>query len=250
MVRRIVLAALVAIGVVVGVAGPAGAHVSVTAEGAKPGGFAVITFRVPNEEADAHTVGLKVQLPVDHPIAFVSVQPKPGWKASSEKAKLDTPLEAHGSEITEAVSEVSWTGGEIPAGGFDEFKIQAGPLPEGVDSLTFKAIQTYEDDDGETHEVAWIQEPTEQGGEPEHPAPVLQLTAGSSDTASGATTVPGAPAVQATSDDGGPSSGSTVFAMAFGAAGLAIAVIALLLAVAARHKVGLIAREAGIGKDS
>lgn len=251
MFRRIVLAALVAAGVVIGVAGPAGAHVTVGADGAKPGGFAVITFRVPNEESDAKTVGLKVQLPADHPIAFVSVQPKPGWDATTETTRLDTPLEAHGGQIDEAVSEVTWTGGEIPSGGFDEFKIQAGPLPEGVDALTFKAIQTYEDADGTTHDVAWIQEPGDDGAEPEHPAPVLELTGASADDHGSGDAA--APTVTATDDGdsgGATNGGFVIFAMAFGASGLALAVVALVMAVAARHKVGLIAEQAGIDDKS
>jgi len=89
-------------------AGPASAHVSASAEGATQGGFAVIGFRVPTESASASTVGLKVQLPPDQPLAFVSVKPHPGWTYTVTRAKLATPLEAEGEDVTEAVSVVQW----------------------------------------------------------------------------------------------------------------------------------------------
>lgn len=246
MIRRVVVPLLVAGALAVMAAGPVGAHVTVSSDDAEPGSFAVITFRVPNEEADADTVGLKIQLPPDHPIAFVSTQPKPGWDVDVKTETLDETIEAHGDQITEAVTEISWTGGQIPPGAFDQFRIQAGPLPEGVDTLTFKAIQTYEDDDGETTEVAWIQETGADGVEPDHPAPVLELTAGSADAVDSAV---GTGEGSVDDGDGGSNTTFVVFAMAFGAAGLVIGVLALVLAVASRHKVGMIAREVGIGED-
>ncbi len=183
MIRRFLVPLAVVAGLTVALAAPAGAHVTVGADGAEPGSFTVLTFRVPNEEADASTVGLKVQFPVDHPIAFVSVQPKPGWTIETTEVDLDTPIEAHGDEITSAVGEIEWSGGEIAPGEFDMFNVSAGPLPTDTDTLTFKAIQTYEDADGTTHDVSWIQEVGDDGTEPEHPAPVLELTGAGDDTA-------------------------------------------------------------------
>ncbi len=50
-----------------------------------------------------------------------------------------------------------------------------GPLPD-TDTMVFKALQTYSD-----NEVSrWIEEPQAGAEEPENPAPVLKLVAGSS----------------------------------------------------------------------
>src|SRR5689334_9019809 len=57
-----VLAAGVAAAVLV-VAGPAAAHVTVNPSNATQGGFAKLTFRVPNEKDDATTTTLEVNLP-------------------------------------------------------------------------------------------------------------------------------------------------------------------------------------------
>lgn len=249
MIRRLAIFVIAALGLATLVAAPAGAHVTVDADDATPGGYAVVTFRVPNETSDATTVGLRIQLPVDHPIANVALQPKPGWTAETTVETLDEPIDTGHGTVTEAVTEIEWTGGEIAPGEFDQFLIQAGPLPTGTESLTFKAIQTYRDSTGETSEVAWIEEPVSPDDQPEHPAPVLALTGGDdTPVASGSTgaTEPAA-ADQATdtgtetaaddqAEDDASDTALVVLAMAIGAAGLVMAIAALVLAVAARQK--------------
>ncbi len=161
--------------------GPASAHVSVSAPGATPGGFGEITFRMPSESDTARSTSLRVQLPADTPLAFVSVEPVPGWTATVTKAPLAAPLEVEGTTVTEAAREVTWTadpGAGLSPGQYQGFSISAGPLPEGVDSLGFPALQGYSD--GST--VAWIDPTVEGQAEPEHPAPVLSLTEATTDT--------------------------------------------------------------------
>lgn len=153
-------------------AGPAFAHVSVDPESAAPGDYSVVNFRVPNERDDASTTKLEVNLPKDHPLASVMPQPVPGWDVKVTKSKLDKPIEMHGEKITEAVTKITWTGGEVKKGEFQQFPVSMGELPEGTDQLVFKALQTYDDDEV----VRWIEEPEEGQPEPENPAPVLKLT--------------------------------------------------------------------------
>ena len=159
-------------------AASASAHVTVTAPGVTAGAIdAAITFRVPDESDSASTVGLKLQLPTDHPIAGVLVAPQPGWTATIKQAKLSTPITTDDGQITEVVSEVDWTanpGAGVKPGFFGAFTIIGGKLPDGVTSLVFKAIQTYSDG----KQVAWIEQPAPgSNAEPEHPAPTLQLAA-------------------------------------------------------------------------
>ena len=85
--RLIVLVAL-ALGLVARwVRIPAGAHVSITPSSAPKGGFEVLSFYVPNEEADANTVKLEVTFPTKYPIAFVSYQPMAGWTSRSRRRR-------------------------------------------------------------------------------------------------------------------------------------------------------------------
>lgn len=142
---------------------PAFAHVAVDASDGTPGAeLTTLTFRVPNEEDNASTVGFQVFLPTGVKFELVATQPMPGWAATTDSTK------------------VTWTGGKIGPAQFEEFKIELGPLPKTAGSLTFKAIQTY--DNGDI--VRWIDATPANGTEPEHPAPVLTLTAADATSAS------------------------------------------------------------------
>lgn len=209
--------------------GIASAHVSVNSAEATPGGYGVVTFRVPNESDSAGTVGLRVQLPEETPFASVRNTPLPGWTVTMTRVTLDPPIENHGQQITEAVSVVTWTaapGARIGPGEYLDFPLSVGPFPE-VDSIVFKAIQTY--DDGS--EVAWIEETVEGAEEPEHPAPVLSLTADSGATGSES----GSGNEQATAT-AGTGSGLAVAALAVGATGLVVALLGLLFGLQARRR--------------
>ena len=168
--------------VVVGVwSSQVSAHVTIDTLGpVTQGSFAKIGFSVPNERDDAGTVELSVQFPEDHPLAFVSVQPMSGWEISTTTRTLDEPLEGEGQSITEVVDTVTWTATgdtQIAPGQFELFWVSAGQMPTDVTELSFPAVQTYSS--GE--EVAWIEQTTEGGAEPERPAPTLQLVPANSD---------------------------------------------------------------------
>ncbi|MCQ8830669.1 YcnI family protein [Streptomyces samsunensis] len=172
--RRLpVIGCLTAGGLVLLTAGPAFAHVSVQPGQAEKGGYSTINFKVPNERDDSSTVKLEVNLPADHPLASVMPQPVPGWDVKVTKSKLAKPMEMHGEKINEAVTKVTWTGGKIEPGMFQQFPLSVGQLPEDADQLVFKALQTYDNKEV----VRWIEEPQEGAAEPENPAPVLKLVA-------------------------------------------------------------------------
>lgn len=177
---RIAATAAVAGVTVLALASPALAHVSVQPEGeAAKGGYAVLGFKVPNERDDASTTKLEISFPTDHPLASVMPQPVEGWDVEVTKSKLDKPLEMHGKKINEAVSKVTWTakGDGIEPGFFQKFPVSVGTLPEDADELVFKALQTYSNKEV----VRWIEVPQKGQDEPDHPAPVLALSAASGD---------------------------------------------------------------------
>ncbi|WNE97607.1 YcnI family protein [Streptomyces luomodiensis] len=172
--RRLpVLGCLTAGGLVLLAAGPAFAHVSVQPGQAEKGGYSTIDFKVPNERDDSSTVKLEVTLPSDHPLTSVMPQPVPGWDIKVTKSKLAKPVEVHGEKVSEAVTKVTWSGGKIEPGMFQQFPLSVGQLPEDADQLVFKALQTYDNKEV----VRWIEEPKEGAAEPENPAPVLKLVA-------------------------------------------------------------------------
>ena len=231
MIRRTLAAAALAAGAVVLLASPTAAHVTVSAPGAEPGGFTTLTLQVPNERDDASTTSVQVTMPEDAPLAFVSVEPVPGWTVDVQERDLDEPIEGEGGEITRAVSTITWSGGSIAPGQFQRFAVSAGPLPEDAETLTFPAVQTYSS--GE--EVAWIEETPPGGEEPERPAPVLELAAAGAEP-DGAETPD---TTAATPDDGTASADLASVeddvdsAKALGIVGIVVGAVGLLVALGA-----------------
>ena len=146
----------------VGATAPAWAHVHASSDNAIRGAMAIVTFQVPNEsDKGAATTALTVTLP---DVASARTEAMPGWTA-----KLDRDA-ASGT-----VHSVTWTaapGGGIGVDQFALFRISV-KLPD-TDAVSFPATQTYAD--GSV--VKWDQSPLPDGGEPEHPAPMLTLAAG------------------------------------------------------------------------
>lgn len=234
---RIAAAGAVAASAVLAVSAPAFAHVSVQPEGeAAKGDYAVVDFKVPNERDNASTNKVEVNFPTDHPLASVMPQPLDGWSVQVTKSKLAKPLTMHGEKISEAVTKVTWTatGKGIEPGFFQKFPLSVGALPEDTDELVFKAIQTYDNKEV----VRWIEPQQEGQEEPENPAPVLTLSAastdghhGSSGTAQDASdTSTAAPASSSTaaSSDGSDTTARIlgVVGIVVGAAGVAYGVLA------------------------
>lgn len=147
--RTKITLALAAALALLAIATPALAHVTVQPNEAVTGSFARFVVRVPNERDDAATTKIEVQLPES--LVFVSFQPKPGWTRTSETRERSEPVEVFGEEVTEYVATVTWEGGRIEPGEFEEFGFSAR-MPEEPTTLEFPAIQTYSS--GE--EVRWI----------------------------------------------------------------------------------------------
>lgn len=154
------IAAAVGVGMLV-CAGTASAHVRVSADGAAPGEWTMLTFRVPNEsETGSLTTQLSVVMPAG---TSAGTEGMAGWTA-----KLDRDVAAG------TVRSVTWTaapGTGIAADQFALFRVSL-QLPK-TDTVSFPATQTYAD--GTV--VKWDQAPLPNGGEPEHPAPTLALKA-------------------------------------------------------------------------
>ncbi|WP_043639493.1 YcnI family copper-binding membrane protein [Nonomuraea candida] len=212
---------------------PALAHVTVQPGTAEQGGFTKVAFRVPNERDNASTTKVEVSFPTDHPLAFVSVKPVPGWKVKVTEGKLPAPVKTEYGDLEEAVTKVVWEGGKINPGEFQEFEVSMGQLPKDVDSLMFPTKQTYSG--GEV--VDWSEAPKPDGTEPEHPAPLLKLVPAAEEGAATPTATPTATAPAAASAAATPSvapvaaaaSSSDGTARLLGGAGLAAGVIGVVI---------------------
>lgn len=211
-------------------AGAASAHVTVHpqsyAKGATDG---VLTFRVPNEEDSASTTKVQVFLPTDHPVLGVLVHPQDGWTAKVTTSKLKTPVKTDDGTITEAASEITFSGGKIGAGQYEDFTVAFGQLPDDTGQLVFKTLQTYSD--GKV--ARWIEEPT-GGDEPENPAPVLKLTAGDASGAPASAKTASASATKTADASDSMARGLGIAGLVAGVLGLAAAAFALVRSRGAR----------------
>jgi uncharacterized protein YcnI len=159
----------------------AAAHVTINPDAVQADSFARFDLRVPNERENASTTKVAIELPKG--LVEVSFQPKPGWKRSVTKGT------------------VTWQGGRITPGEFDEFGLSAKVPNDPGAKLTFPAVQTYSD--GEV--VHWIGAP-----DADEPAPQVSLEAAAPTT---------------TSD--GSDNGRANLALGLGIAGLVAGLLAL-----------------------
>jgi uncharacterized protein YcnI len=201
----------------------------VTPSTAETGATTELTFRVPNEEAKTATTRLTLQVPTEHPIAQILARPVPGWQVSVRTTKLAKPLTTDDGTFTTVVSQVTWSGGRIEPGQYQDFALSADPLPDQPTTLVFKALQGYSNGDV----VRWIDLSKPGEDEPEHPAPTLSVVA-ASDSASSPSSdasmsaMPGMSDTDVSTSSDGGSSGKGVAWVALG-----VAVLAALLGAGA-----------------
>jgi uncharacterized protein len=211
---------------------PAAAQAHVLVIGNAPAGGEVrLDVRVPNEQDNATTTKLQVQLPKG--FAEANVEPVPGWTFKVKKVKLDPPVKTDDGEITEGVGEIDWTADSqadgIPVGGFQDFGLEVLIPGKAGDKLTFKAIQTYSNGDV----VRWI---GPEGSD--SPAPVVTVTAAQNEDGTPAATPTAAstPAPTATPAPAKSSSsnGLAIVALIVGALGVVLGAVGLTAARRAR----------------
>ena len=160
---------LAALATALAFATPVFAHVSLQVPTGAAGSSYRATLQVPHGCDGAATTAIKVRIPEGY--FSVKPMPKPGWTIETAKGAYDKPYQQHGATITEGVTTITWSGGELPDDYYDEFVFRgtlAADLPEGT-ILSFPTVQVCG-----TAEEAWI----DVSGDPaaEKPAPALTIT--------------------------------------------------------------------------
>ena len=132
----------------------ASAHVVVKPAEVKPGSFERFAVGVPVEK-EIPTIALRLVIPEG--LNYVTPYVKTGWNIETKKT--------FGEKAN--VTEISWTGGNIPAGQKDEF-IFSAQVPSTETSLKWKGYQTYSDGGV----VNWDMEPaTDTKKDDDNPTP-------------------------------------------------------------------------------
>src|SRR6516162_8398081 len=100
--------------------GAASAHVTLESREAPVGAPYKAVLRVPHGCEGAATIALRVRVPEG--MIAVKPMPKPGWKIETVTGKYPkTYSYFHGAKLSEGVTEVSFTGGNLPDAYYDEF---------------------------------------------------------------------------------------------------------------------------------
>ena len=158
---KAILGTLAASAVFLSITGAASAHSSVQLYGSTPtaSGYGQMFVRIPHGCAGAATDTIKVQIPAG--FASVKAQAKAGWSVSTVKADGKN------------VSEVTWSGGNLPDSNFDDFGLSV-KFPATAGTYYVPVVQLCG-----ASSVAWTQIPA--AGEDSHslasPAPSVEVNA-------------------------------------------------------------------------
>ncbi len=148
---------------------PAAAHITLATKEAVVGSSFKAVLVAGHGCGGAATTTLRVQIPE----GFYNVKPMPkaGWEVKTVIGPYATPFSNHGTTLSEGVTEISWSGGELPDAYFDEFVFRGtfGSALEAGSTFYFPVIQVCGD-----KEDAWID--TSGDAEAEMPAPAVTLT--------------------------------------------------------------------------
>jgi uncharacterized protein YcnI len=167
MLRKMMLALAVT-----GIAAPAFAHATLEVGSAPAGGSYKAVVRVPHGCGGKPTNVVRVKLPQGY--YAVKPMPKPGWTLEKVVGKYDTPYNNHGTQMTEGVTEIVWSGGNLLDDEYDEF-VMRGSLDGdlAVDSkLWFLVVQECPDGAAER----WIEIPAAGQTTGDLAKPALGLT--------------------------------------------------------------------------
>src|SRR5580704_13290938 len=156
------------------------AHITLENQQAPVGASYKAVLRVPHGCDGSATVAVRVHIPD----SFIEVKPmpKPGWKLDVMRGKYQKPASMHGTNVTDGVTEVDWSGGNLPDSFYDEFVLTGYITDEAPAGQTmyFRVVQECEKGINR-----WIEIPAGNGqagngahadqGEAAEPAAALRL---------------------------------------------------------------------------
>jgi uncharacterized protein YcnI len=155
------------------VASAAFAHVTLEQQEAPVGASYKAVLRVPHGCEGKATIAVRLQIPEG--VIAAKPMPKAGWKLEKIKGKYARSYDYYGTQISEGVKEIDWTGGSLADDEYDEFVVRAmltTDLPVGR-TLYFPVVQECEGGAVER----WIAIPADgqSSDELESPAPGVKL---------------------------------------------------------------------------
>jgi periplasmic copper chaperone A len=124
------------------------AHVTLEDKAALAGTSYKAILKIGHGCEGSPTTAVKVTIPAG--FSGAKPMPKVGWKLDIKTAKLAVPYDNHGKQVTDDVSEITWTATSkdsyLPEAHYDEFILRGGlpsKVAEGA-AMWFKVLQTCE----------------------------------------------------------------------------------------------------------
>ena len=151
------------------------AHVTLEQKEAAVGGSYKAVLKVPHGCNGSATVALRVRIPEGY--LNVKPMPKAGWKLEVKRGKYAKPATLGEAKVSEGVTEVDWSGGNLPDAYYDEFVVTGfiGDEAQPGQTMYFPVVQ-----ECEKGVNRWIEIPPANGahadqGEAAEPAAALRL---------------------------------------------------------------------------
>lgn len=146
---------------------PAQAHVTLEKPEAIAGQSYKGVLRLGHGCDGSPTTSFSVEIPDG--LALVRPMPKAGWQLTTETGTYSKPVTAHGKTYESGVTKITWSGGRVLDGEYDEF-IFVGQLRGDVSGVLYlPVIQLCE-----KGAWRWVEKP-QAGQSARAPAPVLRI---------------------------------------------------------------------------
>jgi uncharacterized protein YcnI len=149
------------------------AHITLENQQAPVGASYKAVLRVPHGCDGQATVALRVRIPEGY--LDVKPMPKSGWKLDVTRGKYQKPVSLRDAKVSEGVTEVGWSGGNLADAYYDEF-VLTGYVSDDLQAgqtIYFPVVQECEKG---VHR--WIEIPAAGAAghaEQSEPAPALRL---------------------------------------------------------------------------
>lgn len=153
----------------------ASAHVTLETQQAAVGSGYKAILKVPHGCGGSSTVSIRIR--VADGVVDVKPMPKAGWKLETKSTKYPKTFSLRNAKMSEGVTEITWSGGQLPDAYYDEF-VFIGAISDDLQAgstIYFPVVQ-----ECEKGVARWIEIPKagaahDNGGEGAQPAPGLRL---------------------------------------------------------------------------
>ena len=155
-------------------AGSALAHATLETASAPANSTYKAVIRIGHGCEGKPTQAVRVRIPEG--VIVAKPMPKAGWQLATVKGAYGKSYDYYGTPLAEGVTEIAWTGGDLPDDWYDEFVFRARltDFPPGT-VVYFPVVQ--ECADGAAHRWIEIPEAGKSADDYEAPAPGVTITA-------------------------------------------------------------------------